>query len=50
MEQFLAGGNDIDQIVVNSDITKNLPLLLALTGFFNTTICGYTSRAILPYC
>jgi len=29
---------------------KNIPLLLGLIGFYNSSIINYSSRAILPYC
>jgi len=31
-------------------LRDSLPLLLALVGFFNTSIKNYQARAILPYC
>lgn len=29
---------------------KNIPLLLGLIGLYRTTVQGFTSRAIIPYC
>lgn len=49
--EFLKGANDIDnQLKSTKNIRENLPALLALVGFYNTSIKGYTGRAILPYC
>lgn len=51
MEQFLDGGYQIDKMLMeNDDITKNLPMLLGLIGFYNTAVIGFNARAILPYC
>ena len=50
VDQFLQGGNDIDQGVLNPNLSENISLLLGLIGFYNTSVAGYSSRAILPYC
>lgn len=51
VEQFLKGGHSIDKhLVEEKDISKNIPLLLGLIGFYRTSIQGFTSRAIIPYC
>lgn len=51
MQEFLRGGNDIDQHLINTkEIKNNIALLLGLVGFYNTTILKNNSRAILPYC
>lgn len=43
--------NSIDQHFRSTkDAAKNVPVLLGLVGFYNNYICGYGSRAILPYC
>jgi glucose-6-phosphate isomerase len=31
------------------DITKNIPVLMGLVGWYNSHICDHASRAILPY-
>lgn len=36
-------------LLENDDITKNLPMLMGLIGFYNTSVAGYNARAILPY-
>ena len=49
-EQFLRGGKCMDDTVAScTDVTKNIPIMLGLIGFYNTYICGLNSRAILPY-
>ena len=46
---FLRGGQDMDQHFCTADWSQNLPALLALTGIWHNQICGYTTRAVLPY-
>lgn len=46
---FLRGGQDMDQHFCTADWSQNLPALLALTGIWHNQICGYATRAILPY-
>ena len=48
-KEFLEGGSQIDYHFKNEEISKNIPLTLALIGFWHSTICKYSSRAILPY-
>ncbi len=48
-QDFLTGGQSMDRHFCNADFNKNLPILLALTGIFHRNICGYATRAILPY-
>jgi glucose-6-phosphate isomerase len=51
VELFLRGAHEIDVSFRQSNsLRENLPLLLGLVGFYNTTIGGHTARAILPYC
>lgn len=47
--KFLEGASQIDYHFKNEELAKNLPITLALIGFWHSTICNYTSRAILPY-
>ncbi len=52
MEQvmgFLQGASVIDCHAEETDIRKNLPLLLALIGIWNHNFLGYPTLAILPY-
>ena len=48
-EQFLAGGHDMDQRFVAEPFAENTPVMLALVGIWHNQICGYASRAVLPY-
>ena len=49
-EQFLKGGKKIDDTIATvTDVTKNIPIMLGLLGFYNTYISGVNTRAILPY-
>ncbi len=48
-EQFLAGAHSMDQHFRLADFEKNVPVLLALIGIWNTNFLGATSEAILPY-
>ena len=50
MQQFLDGANSIDHhFRETKDITKNVPLMLGLIGFYHISIQGYYAKAILPY-
>ena len=46
---FLKGAADMDAHFVEADWAENLPALLALTGIWHNQICGYATRAVLPY-
>ncbi len=46
---FLAGGADIDAHFRSAPLARNLPVLLALTGIWHNQVCGYATRAVLPY-
>ncbi len=48
-EAFLAGGADMDAHFRTADFADNLPVLLALVGIWHNQICGYATRAVLPY-
>ena len=48
-EDFLKGGADMDRHFREADFAENLPVLLALVGIWHNQICGYTTRAVLPY-
>jgi len=47
--QFLAGGAAMDAHFRTAPLARNLPVLLALVGIWHNQICGYASRAVLPY-
>ncbi|MEY4696649.1 MAG: hypothetical protein RIT14_1077 [Pseudomonadota bacterium] len=46
---FLAGGHAMDRHFRETDFAENLPVLLALVGIWHNQICGYATRAVLPY-
>ena len=48
-EDFLAGGRAMDEHFVTADFAQNMPVLLALVGIWHNQICGYSTRAVLPY-
>ena len=47
--EFLAGGEEMDQHFCTAPFSENLPVLLALTGIWHSNLCGYDTRAVLPY-
>jgi glucose-6-phosphate isomerase len=47
--QFLAGGHAMDVHFRTAKGAANMPLMLALTGLWHHQICGYATRAVLPY-
>ncbi len=46
---FLSGAHDMDSHFLTASLDTNLPVLLAMIGVWHRNICGYTTRAILPY-
>ena len=46
---FLAGGRAMDDHFQTAPQDANLPVLLALVGFWHNQICGHATRAVLPY-
>jgi glucose-6-phosphate isomerase len=46
---FLDGGAQIDRHFQAAQGRENLPLMLALVGIWHNQICGYATRAVLPY-
>ncbi len=47
--RFLDGAHAMDRHFAEAPITENLPVLLGLAGVWHRDVCGYGSRAILPY-
>ena len=47
--QFLAGARAMDDHFRSADFRQNIPVLLGLVGIWHNQICGYASRAVLPY-
>jgi glucose-6-phosphate isomerase len=48
-DQFLAGGRAMDQHFLTAQFAQNVPVMLALVGIWHNQLCGYTTRAVLPY-
>ncbi len=48
-EDFLRGGQAMDRHFRSAPWQRNLPVLLALTGLWHSRVCGYPTRAVLPY-
>ena len=48
-DAFLAGGHAMDLHFQDAPFDQNLPVMLALTGIWHNQICGYATRAVLPY-
>ena len=48
-EEFLRGAHDIDEHFARAPAEKNVPVLMALAGVWNTNFLGTTSHAVLPY-
>ncbi|MBJ7449705.1 MAG: glucose-6-phosphate isomerase [Parachlamydiales bacterium] len=47
--EFLRGAHDMDQIALQDDPKKNLPLLAALLGIWNRNFLKLPTLAIIPY-
>lgn len=48
-EEFLRGGLAMDQHFRDAPFDENLPVLLALIGLWHQKVCGYPTRAVIPY-
>jgi glucose-6-phosphate isomerase len=47
--QFLEGGREVDEHFATAPLEKNIPVLMALIGVWNTNFLGCTTHAVLPY-
>jgi glucose-6-phosphate isomerase len=47
--RFLAGGHAMDEHFRTAPLEKSLPVLLALVGIWHRDVCGYATRAVIPY-
>lgn len=51
VREFLDGAHEMDKhFRETKDLTKNIPVMMGLIGFYNSTIQGYSSRSLVPYC
>ncbi|MCX7565419.1 glucose-6-phosphate isomerase [Sulfitobacter sp. F26169L] len=48
-DAFLRGGQAMDMHFRAAELHENMPVLLALVGIWHNQICGYATRAVLPY-
>ncbi|MFU8864162.1 MAG: glucose-6-phosphate isomerase [Rhodobacterales bacterium] len=48
-DEMLDGAAAMDAHFRTAPLAENLPVLLALTGLWHRQVCGYASRAVLPY-
>lgn len=46
---FLDGAHAMDNHFQQAPITQNLPMMMGLIGFYHRAICGYATRAVIPY-
>jgi glucose-6-phosphate isomerase len=46
---FLRGGQAMDTHFRVADWSENMPALLALVGLWHNQVCGFATRAVLPY-
>ena len=46
---FLRGGQAMDRHFQTAEPIRNIPVMLALVGLWHNQICGYATRAVLPY-
>ncbi|KIT14793.1 glucose-6-phosphate isomerase [Jannaschia aquimarina] len=48
-DEFLSGGRAMDDHFREAPLGANMPVLLALAGLWHHQVCGYPTRAVLPY-
>jgi glucose-6-phosphate isomerase len=48
-DQFLDGGRAMDDHFLTASFASNMPVMLALVGIWHNQLCGYPTRAVLPY-
>src|SRR5882762_8481961 len=48
-QEFLSGAREIDQHFAQAPLDKNLPVLMALIGVWNSNFLGAATHAVLPY-
>ena len=46
---FMAGAAEMDAHFAQAPLTDNLPVIHALVGLWHHQVCGYKTRAVLPY-
>jgi glucose-6-phosphate isomerase len=48
-DDFLAGGREVDEHFAHAPLEKNIPVVMALIGVWNTNFLGAATHAVLPY-
>ncbi len=48
-EQFLHGGQDVDEHFVSAPLESNIPVLMALVGIWNHDFLNLSTLAVIPY-
>ncbi|MGH1446072.1 MAG: glucose-6-phosphate isomerase [Cognatishimia sp.] len=48
-KDFLRGGQAMDRHFCEAPLANNMPVALALVGIWHHQICGFGTRAVLPY-
>jgi glucose-6-phosphate isomerase len=48
-DDFLAGGREVDEHFARAPLEKNIPVLMALVGVWNTNFLGAATHVVLPY-
>ncbi len=48
-DAFLRGAQAMDRHFRAAEPLENMPIMLALVGIWHNQICGYATRAVLPY-
>jgi len=48
-QEFLSGAHEIDQHFAQAPLDKNIPVLMALIGVWNSNFLGAATHAVLPY-
>ncbi|MGB0497169.1 MAG: glucose-6-phosphate isomerase [Rubricella sp.] len=48
-EEFLEGAHEADRHFAEAPWERNLPVLMATVGVWHRNVCGYGTRAVVPY-
>jgi glucose-6-phosphate isomerase len=48
-DDFLAGGHEVDEHFARAPLEKNIPVLMALIGVWNSNFLGAATHVVLPY-
>jgi glucose-6-phosphate isomerase len=46
---FLRGAQSMDRHFCTAELSQNMPVMLALVGLWHHQVCGFATRAVLPY-